>query len=381
MSKIGEYQRQAEGYKAFITNPFPPKELVSWDEDLVFLLSEADMAIGKLNAIDQLVPDVDFFIHMYIGKESALSSQIEGTQATFIDFVKKEARLEDEEKAKDVDEIINYTRAMNHGIARLNAIPLSLRLIKEIHDLLLKGVRGQHRNPGEFKDRQNWIGGPSIETASFIPPPPHKMADALSDLEKFMHIERPKIPKLIKAGLVHAQFETIHPFLDGNGRIGRLLITFYLYKEGVLRRPLLYLSEFFKQNRNAYYDKLNAYRFEDGVENWLKFFLEGVKKVSNEAAETARKITALRERHIAEVSKFGRTTETALLLLNKLYSQPIVDPKGVAKVAALSSKTAASNLIEKFVASGILKEITGKERNRRYIYEEYLNQFTAERIV
>jgi Fic family protein len=374
------YQTQPAGYKAFIPASFPAGDLITWDNDLIMLLSQADRAIGKLNAIDQLVPDVDFFIYMYVTKEAAFSSQIEGTQATFLDYFKAEAKIIDKDIPSDVDEIKNYIEAMNHGTNRLKTLPLSWRLVREMHQILLKGVRGQHKTPGEFRKSQNWIGGPSIETATFVPPPPQALQDALSDLEKFFHSTLSKFPPLIKAGLIHAQFETIHPFLDGNGRTGRLLITFYLYKEGILSRALLYISQFFKKYRRDYYDKLNGYRFDNGVENWLKFFLEGVRVVSDEAVMTAQKITKLREEHIQAVSKFGRNADTALKLLNKLYSLPIVDFRLVGKVTGISSKANINALIEKFTRAGILHETTGKERYRKFVFREYIHQFSDEKI-
>lgn len=380
MSKIGIYQQQPTGYKAFMPAHFPSKDLIDWDSSLIMLLSEADRAIGRLNAVDQLVPDVDFFIFMYITKEASLSSQIEGTQATLIDYIKAEANLGDRDIPSDVDEIKNYIKAMNHGIERLKTFPLSWRLVREMHGVLLEGVRGQHRTPGEFRNSQNWIGGPTIETAVFVPPPAPNMHDALSDLEKFFHDATFKFPPLIKAGLIHAQFETIHPFLDGNGRMGRLLITFYLYKEKILLRPLLYISEFFKKHRSDYYDKLNSYRFDAGAENWLKFFLEGVRSVSEEAVITAQKITKLREEHIQKTSQFGRNADTALKLLNKLYSLPVVDTALVGKITSISSKANIGALIEKFLKAGILYEMTGRERNRMFIYRDYLRQFSEEKI-
>ena len=380
MSKIGTYKQQPAGYKAFIPASFPPSNLIEWDADLIMLLSRADMAIGKLNAIDQLVPDVDFFIFMYVRKEATLSSQIEGTQATLIDVIKAEAKLQDETVSSDVDEIQNYIDAMNYGIERLKNLPLSLRLVREIHQRLLKGVRGQHRSPGEFRKSQNWIGGPTVETAAFVPPPPHEMNQSLSDLEKFVHNESLKLPLLIKAGLMHAQFETIHPFLDGNGRCGRLLITFYLCREGIISRPLLYLSEFFKRNRSDYYDKLNSYRFDKGAENWLKFFLEGVRSVSEDAVKKARKISQLHLENVKLVASFGRNADTALKLLNKMYASPVVDAKSISKMTGLSSKGNVADLIAKFLKAGIIVEMTGKKRYRRFIYKDYVRQFVDERI-
>lgn len=375
MSIIGNFVQQSKGFRAFVPATFPSEKIINWNNDLICLLSQADQAIGHLNAIDQLVPDVDFFIFMYVKKEATFSSQIEGTQATFIDIIRAEAKLSDNIPS-DVDEIRNYIRAMNYGIERLKTFPLSLRLIREIHERLLYGVRGQHKTPGEFRTSQNWVGGPSIETATFIPPPLHELARCLSELEKFMHTQT--LPILIRTGLIHAQFETIHPFLDGNGRVGRLLTTFYLYKEGVLLRPLLYLSVFFKRHRQNYYDRLNNYR-SGGVEDWLKFFLEGIRTVSLEAVDTAKKITNLREKHVELVSKFGRNANTALILLNKLYTFPIVDTQLVSKLTGLS-KVPTLSLISKFVLGGILHEITGKERNRQFVYKEYLRQFSDEKV-
>lgn len=380
MSIIGTFQQQPTGYKAFIPAPFPPKDIIHWDADLIMLLSHADRAIGKLNAIDALVPDVDFFIFMYITKEASFSSQIEGTQATFIDYIKAEAKLTNADTPSDIAEIKNYINAMHHGLKRLTTFPLSWRLVREMHEILLQGVRGQHKTPGTFRTSQNWIGGPSIETAAFVPPPHCVMKDAMSDLEKFLHDKAEKYPPLIKAGLIHAQFETLHPFLDGNGRTGRLLITFFLCNEGVLSRPLLYISKFFKTHRRDYYDILNGYRSEHGVERWIKFFLEGVRIVAEEAIITAQNITRLREKHLAAVSAFGRNANTALKLLHKLYTLPIVDTQTVANITHVASKANVNILIDKFVRAGILREVTGKERNRRFVYHEYLRQFSKEKI-
>ncbi len=375
MGVIGQYRKQPGGVKAFIHAPFPPQDLVKWnDADLVFLLSKADIAIGGLKDIARLVPDVDFFIYMYVRKEAALSSQIEGTQASLIDLVKAEAKMDDDAPS-DVDEIVNYIAAMNYGLDRLKELPLSLRLIREIHEKLLRGVRGKSRAPGEFRRTQNWIGGPTIETATFVPPPVNEMTKALNDLETFMHA-KDKMPVLVKAGLLHAQFETIHPFLDGNGRTGRLLITLFLCQAGILPRPLLYLSEFFKRHRVAYYDRLNGYRFsESGVEGWLKFFLQGVQMVADEAIETAKVITELRERHVRMVASLGRTSKTAMILLDHLYAHPVVNAKSVAKITGLASPASVNSLIDKFVEHRILKEITGKVRYRRFLYKEYVDLF------
>ncbi|MDD5251384.1 MAG: Fic family protein [Patescibacteria group bacterium] len=374
MPKLGAYIKQPAGFRAFVPADFPPKELIHWDQDLLFLLSEADIAIGGLKDITRLVPDVDFFIFMYVNKEAALSSQIEGTQATLIDYMKAEADMNDNAPS-DVDEIRNYIKATNFGLSRLNELPLSLRLIKDIHEKLLRGVRGKFRSPGEFRSTQNWIGGPSIETANFVPPSVPEMKRALGDVEKFIH-DKERLPVLVKAGLLHAQFETIHPFLDGNGRTGRLLITLYLCHAGVLQKPLLYLSAYFKRHRTNYYDKLNGYRFsENGPEEWLKFFLEGVKTVANEAVETAKKITDLREKHLKTAYSFGKISPNAVVLLDYLYANPIVDAKRVATATGLASKASVNALIGKFVKAGIVTEITGRKRDRKYLYRDYARLF------
>lgn len=376
MNRIGDYKLQTSGKKTFIPNKFPVERIINWDDDLIMLHSDADRALGKLSAIDQLVPDVDFFIFMFVRKEAALSSQIEGTQATLIDVVKAEAHISSPESPSDVDEVINYISAMDYGMLRLKTLPLSLRLVREIHQRILFGVRGKDKRPGEFRDRQNWVGGSTIETATFVPPPPDKMLRSLYDLEKFMSMKNVKLPPLIRAGLLHAQFETIHPFFDGNGRTGRLLITFYLHKEGFLSQPLLYISDFFKSHLIDYYNNLNSYRFEDkGVENWLKYFLVGVKEVSEEAVKTAQQITDLRKKHTLMVTSFGRNADTALKLLEKLYTEPVVNSKIIARITGLSSRSTVNELIKKFLAAGILFVLSEKGRQRTYWYKDYFTLF------
>lgn len=358
-------------YQAFVPNSLPLP--INVDSDLQSILSKADLALGRLDGVAEILPDVDFFILMYVRKEATLSSQIEGTQATFVDVLKFEARVEDSEVHKDVDEVLNYISAMNLGIERLKDLPLSLRLIKEIHERLLEGVGGEHKTPGEFRTSQNWIGGASIQTASFVPPPPTEVIGLMGNLESYLH-DSDNTPILIKTGLAHAQFETIHPLLDGNGRIGRLLITFYLYQQGILRKPLLYLSGFFKEHRQSYYDKLNDYREKDDIEGWLKFFLEGVSITAEKAVDTARKIVKLREDHIAKVSSLGRSSEKGMILLNSLYKTPFVRVTDVEALTSLANPNALS-LVGKFINLGILKETTGYKRNRVYSYEDYVNIF------
>lgn len=373
--RTGKYLTRLQGalqYKAFVPNPLPFE--AKMDSELQTLLSKADLALGRLDGVADILPNVDFFILMYVRKEATLSSQIEGTQATFVDVLKAEARIEDTEIHKDVDEILNYITAMNYGIERLKELPLSLRLIKEIHAKLLQGVRGEHRTPGEFRTSQNWVGGASLQTAVFIPPPHAEVTRLMGNLEEYLHDTAP-VPILVKTGLIHAQFETIHPFLDGNGRIGRLLVTFYLYQQGILRKPLLYLSDFFRSYRQAYYDKLNTFREKDDIKGWLKFFLEGVIITSEKAVDTARKIIQLRENYVAKVTTLGRSAEKGMLLLNKLYRTPIVRVRDVEMITSLSNPNALT-LVEKFEKLGILKETTGYKRNRVYSYTDYIALFS-----
>lgn len=373
--RTGNYVTQLRGdlqYKAFVPNPLPFE--VRMEIDLQSLLSKADLAMGRLDSVADMLPNIEFFILMYVRKEAILSSQIEGTQATFEDVLKAEARIKDAEIHKDVNEVLNYIAAMNYGIKRLKELPLSLRLIREIHEKLLQRVRGEHKHPGKFRTSQNWVGGASLKTAVFIPPPQKEVMRLMGNLEKYLHDTSP-VPILIKTGLIHAQFETIHPFLDGNGRIGRLLIAFYLYQQGILRKPLLYVSDFFRTHRQAYYDKLNDFREKDDIEGWLKFFLEGIMITSDKAVETARKIIKLRENHVAKVAGLGRSAEKGMLLLNSLYRTPIVRIKDIEQITSLSNPNALT-LVEKFEKLCILKETTGYKRNRVYSYSDYIALFS-----
>ena len=372
--RAGKYVTQLKGsaeYKAFVPALLPHE--IKLDHVLNGLLSKADQALGRLDGIAEILPDVDFFILMYMRKEATLSSQVEGTQATFSDLLKAEAKIEDMEIHKDVDEIVNYINAMNYGLKRLETLPLSLRLIKEIHKTLLHGVRGEWKTPGEFRISQNWVGGATIETANFIPPPAHELSALLGNLEKFLH-DSSTLPILIKTGVIHSQFENIHPFLDGNGRIGRLLTTFYLCQQKVLQRPLLYLSEYFKQHRQIYYDRLNAVHEKDEIEGWLKFFLEGVAITSNKAVETARKILQLKNTDHQKIMKVSRSAGKGVALLNRLYKMPLVRVKDVEKITGLKNPNALE-LVSKFVKQGILEEITGQKRNRVFIYQSYVKLF------
>lgn len=374
--RTGTFINQLEGasrYKAFIPNKLPFE--INIDPELQTLLSKADIALGRLDGVADSLPKdiVDFFILMYVRKEATLSSQIEGTQATFVDVLKAEAHIEDLETHKDVDEVLNYISAMNYGLERLKTIPLSLRIIKEIHKLLLHGVRGEWKTPGELRTSQNWIGGASIQTAKFVPPPHNEVMSLMANIEAYMHDDS-LVPMLIKIGLIHAQFETIHPFLDGNGRIGRLLITFYLCQQGVLRKQLLYLSDFFKDHRQDYYDNLNNFRRNDDIEGWLKFFMEGIINTSGKSVDTARQIRELRDEDLNKVASMGKSSEKGVALVKALYRTPIVRIKDIERIVSISNPNALL-LVDKFVKTGILHELTGQKRNRVYSYQSYISKF------
>ncbi len=372
--RSGKYVKQLSGeaqYKSFIPGELPFK--LTLNDSLQDLLSKADLALGRLDGIGELLPDVDFFILMYVRKEATLSSQIEGTQATFSDLLKAESKLENAEIHNDVDEIQNYIESVNYGLKRLNTFPLSLHLIKEIHEKLLKGVRGENKTPGEFRKSQNWVGGSSISNATFIPPPVAEMNQSLHNLEKFIYNKSP-LPILIKTGIIHSQFETIHPFLDGNGRIGRLLITFYLCHKGILKKPMLYLSEYFKKNRQSYYERLNDVREKDDIEGWLRFFLEGVRVTSDNAVDTVRRINEMRNSDLEKVIKKGVSKEKSIILFNHLYRSPYVNIKSVEKLTASKNPTAIG-IVNNFVDLDILKEVTGKKRNKVFVYDRYLKMF------
>jgi len=365
-TRAGKYITQPTGYKAFIPSPLPPKPPIIWDTELQQVLSQADIALGRLDGIATILPNPDLFVAQYVRKEAVLSSQIEGTRATLLDIFDFESTGE---MAKDVDEVVNYIRAMNKGLKRLKTLPVSLRLIIKIHEELLKGVRGEHRTPGEFRTSQNWIGPPgsTIHNAVFIPPPPHDMQTALSDLEKFIH-KKNNLPILVKNALIHGQFETIHPFLDGNGRVGRLLITFLLVHNDILKQPLLYVSYYFKQNRQEYYDRLNNIRNKGDWEGWLKFFLRGVYEISKQSTEAAQKILALQERDRARIAH----SPNGLKLLNHLFMNPLITTHEIRRLTGISHAT-AGRLVKQMIKLGILNEITGYARNRKFLYKDYFD--------
>lgn len=379
--RAGRYINQLEGYKAFIPEPLPPAPPIAYDDEMLTLLSEADRALGRLDGSTDALPNPDLFVFMYVRREAALSSQIEGTQASLIDLLEFEAQAAEPERPLDVEEIANYVSAMNYGLQRLDELPVSLRLIREIHERLLSGVRGSERTPGEFRRSQNWIGSPgcSLAQATYVPPPEQEMKDALGRWEAFIHDQQP-MPTLIRVGLAHAQFETIHPFLDGNGRVGRLLITFLLVESRILARPLLYLSHFIKQHRQSYYDHLQAIRDQGEWEAWLKFFLRGVAEVALEATDTARRIVVMREEHrLLITSNLGRGAGKGITLLEQLYFRPIVNVNTVMQITELSFAR-ANGLVGQLQGLGLLRETTGRRRNRVFSYDPYMALFREDSI-
>jgi Fic family protein len=371
--RAGRYVMQLTGYRAYIPKLLPPMPPIKYNGELRNLLSEADRALAKLDGIATVLPNTELFIAMYVKKEALLSSQIEGTQASLEGVLKFEANLEPSEDINEIKEVINYIQAMNYGINRLQDMPMSNRLIKEIHEILIKGTRGTHKTPGEFRKTQNWLGPPgaNLSEATFIPPPPGALMDLLFNLEEFIH-QKDEIPPLIKISLIHAQFETIHPFLDGNGRVGRLLITFYLYWEKILSRPLLYLSFYLKKNRIEYYDLLMKIRLDGNWEGWLKFFLKGVKEVSEEAANSAKEIIILKDTQLKTLFDHKISSIYAVGFLNLIFSKPIITSENLIKELKVNKET-ANQIIKKFEKLKILKEISGKKRYKKYIFSEYIN--------
>lgn len=375
--KIGRIIQQPTGYRAFIPDKFPPEESINLNPKTQQLHAKASLMLGKLDGITQLLPDLDFFIFMYIRKEAARSSEIEGTKATMVDVIKTEAEIE-YKLPEDVDRILHYVKAMNYGLKRVVELPLSLRFIREVHRVLLEGtVDAPGKDPGEFRRSQNWVGGGSPNTARFVPPPPSEMMRCLADLEKFLYSED-EYPPLLKAALVHAQFETIHPFLDGNGRTGRLLTTFYLCKMDILERPVLYLSEYFLNNQQAYYDALNAYHSENGdISIWLDFFLDGVAIIAMEAIEVSKKINKLRQKDTVKIQSLGRRAEKGMTVLENLYKLPIISVRKIEEWIGLS-RPRANELVQKLVDLGILQQ---RDKNvaygREFWYKDYLILFTG----
>jgi Fic family protein len=369
--KAGNFVQQYE-YKSFSPNPVNLEWIIS-DPTLNSLLGEANRKIGELNAFSQLIPDVDFFIMMHVAKEATKSSRIEGTQTSF-----EEALVEEEnvlpERRDDWQEVQNYIAAMNRAIKELEKLPLSNRLLKQTHKTLLKSVRGRERSPGEFRRSQNWIGA-TLKDAVFIPPSHEEVPDLMSDLEKFLNNESIRVPHLIKIAIAHYQFETIHPFLDGNGRLGRLLITLYLVSNGILKKPTLYLSDFFERNKPHYYDNLTMVRTHNNFTQWIRFFLAGVLETATNSINTFNSIIKLKETIEGEkLLSLGLKQVKAKRILNDLYSRPITTAARVGNLLQASPAT-ANRFIKDFVNLGILKEDTGFKRNRIFVFSEYLNLF------
>lgn len=374
--KIGRYISQKEGYKSFTPFDFSPKEGFIISPKLYKKHEEAIRLVGKLDGITRLLPDKDFFLLMFVKKDAAYSSQIEGTKATLQDAVAAPVTDEKSRLHPDVDDIVHYVEAVNYGIQRTKTLPISLRLIKEIHEKLMTQARStQHAYPGEFRNSQNWIGGKTPADASFVPPAPTDMNKSLDDLEKFIHA-KDDYPSLIKAGLIHAQFETIHPFTDGNGRTGRMLVAMYMYHAGLLELPVLYLSNYFKKYQKLYYQKLQDYHDEESdIDSWLEFFLEGVAEIADASIDTCTKITALRDRDFAKMQKLGRkSAESTLEIVRKLFGQPIIGVAEIIKWTGFSPQ-GAYNVIERLRGLKILEPLGNAEYGQKYIYADYYEIF------
>jgi Fic family protein len=371
-ARAGRAIRQAEGYSAFIPAPLPPDPPLAFDSSLATVLAGAGTALGRLDGVAATLPNPELFVAMYVRREAVLSSQIEGTQSTLDDVLAFEIDSDHSRLPADIGEVVNYITAMNYGLKRLETLPLSLRLLREIHGKLMAGGRGSEKAPGEFRQTQNWIGAPRLAEATFTPPPPHEMRAALGNLERFLH-DSDGLDPLIVCALAHAQFETIHPFLDGNGRVGRLLITFLLCHAEVLQRPVLYLSHYLKQHRATYYDRLMAIRYEGDWEGWLRFFLTGVATVAREAEQTARRIVELREQLRGAAQK-ADVSVNMLKLMDHLYEQPIINVKAAQEALGVSFP-AAGRMINELQDNGILTEVTGGRRNRMFRFAPYLDLF------
>lgn len=373
--KIGTFRKEPQGFNAFIPEPFPPKGGFALPQKILQKNDKAVRLLGKLDGITQLLPDVDFFLFMYIRKDAASSSQIEGTNATMIDAIEAEGKI-DADMPDDVDDILHYIKALNYGMKRIKEFPFSLRFIRELHKELMEGARStQHSYPGEFRHSQNWIGGTKPSDALFVPPPVNEMNKSLDDMEKFIYA-KDNVLSLIKAGLLHAQFETIHPFTDGNGRTGRMLVTFFLWKNEFLERPVLFLSSYFKKHQKVYYTRLDGYHSGE-VEEWLDFFLGGVIEIAKEAIDTVGQITVLRERDTLKIQKLDkRASESAAEILPKLFKMPIINAKKVQEWT-MFSRAGSQKFINRFVRMKILyPREQEKKYSQSYIYKDYIDIFS-----
>jgi len=372
--EIGKNIKQPEGFSAFTPHTFPPKSLKEALKGLQVKAAETERHIGKLDGITHTLPDVDFFLEMFVAKDAESSAQIEGTQATIIDALEMRAGIATENT--DADDILYYIKALNYGIERMKSFPISLRFITELHSKLMMGARSTHHaDPGNFRETQNWIGGTSPQNASFVPPPVHELRRALGDLEKFIHDEKTYLP-LIHTALMHAQFETIHPFLDGNGRTGRLLVTMLWAHRKLLESPVLFLSAFFMKHKKTYYQKLQGYH-EGNVLGWVDFFLDGVMETAKESIEICKKITTLREQDMVKMQALAKREATSgVAVLQKLYSTPIVSSKTIMNWTGFT-RAGAQKVIERFIKLGILEIKNADDAyDRTYIYKNYLSIFT-----
>ncbi len=370
--KSGKYIRQYQ-YKSF--SPTKVNDSWTWEDGKInTLLAEANRKLGALDAFSLYVPDIDIFVEMHIAKEATKSSKIEGTQTEIEETLKKDSEIAPERR-DDWQEVSNYIEATNISIKKLNNLPISTRLLKEAHQLLMRGVRGEHRNPGEFRASQNWIGGATIDDATYIPPVHTEVNELMGNLESFLHNDQIDVPVLIRAGIAHYQFETIHPFLDGNGRIGRLLITLYLLSSGMLIKPSLYLSDYFERNRTLYYDNLNNVRKLNQLAQWIKFFLVGIMETSNNGIDTFKSILKLKEEiEDNKLTTLGKKLPSAKRLIKYLYRKPVVTAQDVLDELKVSLPT-ANSLLSDFENLKILNEKTGWKRNREFEFTEYLNMF------
>jgi Fic family protein len=370
--KSGEWVQQYQ-YKSF--SPIIINQEWNWEDPRInTLLEHASRALAELDAFTLIVPDVDLFIQMHITKEANTSSRIEGTE-TVMDEAVMDAEQLAPERRDDWGEVRNYVQAINEAIEELERLPLSNRLLKHTHTILMQGVRGENKTPGDFRISQNWIGGSSLKDAVFVPPHQSQVPELMGDLELFWHNENINVPQLVRIAISHYQFETIHPFLDGNGRIGRLMITLYLVNKGLLRKPSLYLSDFFERNRGSYYDALTRVRESNDILHWVRFFLSAVVETANKGKETFQNILELRREMDDLIFGYGKRAENAQALIRRLYSRPAITANETAEFLKLSHQ-AASGLLKKMVDDGILRELTGYQRNRIFFFSRYLNLFS-----